>query len=60
MYSVQINRYIYIGISDGGEFCVKGRYICMCLRVGGGAQQCGRDILGGGGALENLKDNLIH
>ena len=32
-------------------------YICICLRGGGGAQQCGRDILGGGGALENLKDN---
>ena len=35
-----------------------GIYVFVCEGVG--AQQCDGDILGGGGALENSKDNLIY
>ena len=52
-------------ISEGGEFWVKGRYICICLRVGGWdlTKQLGCVLIMLGLVWlfkENLKDNLIH
>ena len=45
----------------GGDISVY-IYICICLRVGwggGGSQQCGRDILGGGNRKFKGKFNLL-